>query len=91
MECLVQIQQISVPSWESITCCYCCIAQLLDSRVSVLEDNGGNDGKRSITGLLERVVTLKTAATDHKTRLTTAKADIKGLLKILFGILYTSS
>ena len=51
----------------------------LDSRVTVLEENGGSDGNSSVAELEVRVETLEGTAADHETRLTTAEADIEGL------------
>ena len=50
----------------------------LDTRVAVLEENGGSDGNSSISELEERVTTLEGTATNHETRLTTAENDIDG-------------
>ena len=50
----------------------------LDSRVTVLEENGGSDGNSSVAELEVRVETLEGTAVDHETRLTAAETDIDG-------------
>ena len=50
----------------------------LDSRVTVLEENGGSDGNSSVAELEVRVEELEGTAADHETRLTTTETDIEG-------------
>ena len=58
----------------------------LDSRVTVLEDNGGDDGNSSVAELEVRVETLEGTAADHETRLTTAETDIEGKISQSFAM-----
>ena len=53
----------------------------LDSRVTVLEENGGSDGNSSVAELEVRSETLEGTAADHETRLMTAESDVEGLTK----------
>ena len=55
----------------------------LDFRVSVLEENGGDDGNSSVAELEVRVETLEGTADDHETRISTAESDIIGNFKKL--------
>ena len=55
--------------------------QVLDFRVTVLEENGGNVGNSSVAELEVRVETLEGTAADHETRLTAAETDIEGKIK----------
>ena len=50
----------------------------LDFRVSVLEENGGDDGNSSVAELEVRVETLEGTAADHETRISVAEVDIDG-------------
>ena len=50
----------------------------LDSRVTVLEENGGGDGNSSVAELEVRVETLEGTAADHETRISAAEVDING-------------
>ena len=50
----------------------------LDSRVIVLEENGGGDGNSSVTKLEVRVETLEETAADHEMRISIAETDIIG-------------
>ena len=52
--------------------------QVLDFRVTVLEENGGGDGNSSVAELEVRVETLEGTAADHATRISTAEANITG-------------
>ena len=51
----------------------------LDFRVTVLEENGGDDGNSSVAELEVRVETLEGTATDHETRISSAETNIEGL------------
>ena len=53
----------------------------LDSRVTVLEENGGSDGNTSVAELEVRVETLEETVADHETRVTIAETDIEGWIK----------
>ena len=50
----------------------------LDFRVTVLEENGGDDGNSSVAELEVRVETLEGTAADDETRISTAESDING-------------
>ena len=50
----------------------------LDFRVSVLEDNGGDEGNSSVGELEVRVEILEGTAADHETRISTTELDING-------------
>ena len=50
----------------------------LDSRVTVLEENGGSDGNSSVVELEVRVETLEGTAADHETRISAVETDING-------------
>ena len=50
----------------------------LDFRVTVLEQNGGNDGNSSVAELEVRVETLEGTAADHDTRISSTEADLNG-------------
>ena len=50
----------------------------LDSRVSVLEENGGNGGNSSVAELEVRVETLEGTAEDHETRISSTEIDVNG-------------
>ena len=52
----------------------------LDSRVTVLEENGGGDGNSSVAVLEVRVETLEGTAADHEARITATAVDINGIL-----------
>ena len=54
----------------------------LDSRVTVLEENGGDGGNSSVAELEVRVETLEGTAADHETRITATELDVTG--KALF-------
>ena len=56
-------------------------AQVLDFRVTVLEENGGSDGNSSVAELEVRVETLEGTAADQETRLTAAESDINGKMQ----------
>ena len=45
----------------------------LDFRVTTLEENGGGDGKSSVTEMEVRVEILEGTAADHETRISTAE------------------
>ena len=51
----------------------------LESRVTVLEEDGGDGGNSSVAELEVRVETLEGTAIEHETRLTSAEAEIEGL------------
>ena len=53
----------------------------LDTRVVVLEENGGDDGNSSVAELEVRVETLEGTAADHETRLMAAETDIEGWIQ----------
>ena len=46
--------------------------------MTVLEENGGDDGNSSVAELEVRVETLEGTAAEHETRLTTAETDVEG-------------
>ena len=50
----------------------------LDSRVTVLEDNGGSDGNSSVAELEVRVETLEGTAAYHETRISAVEVDVNG-------------
>ena len=50
----------------------------LDSRVTVLEENGGGDGNSSLAELEVRVETLEGTAEDHETRISALESDVNG-------------
>ena len=50
----------------------------MDFRVTVLEENGGDDGNSSVSDLEVRVETLEGTADDHETRISAAELDISG-------------
>ena len=50
----------------------------LDFRVTVLEENGGDDGNSSVAELEVRVEALEGTAADHETRLSTVETDVGG-------------
>ena len=50
----------------------------LDFRVTVLEENGGDDGNSSVAELELRVETLEGTAAVHETRISAAETDING-------------
>ena len=50
----------------------------LDFRVTVLEENGGDDGNSSVAELEVRVEALQGTAADHGTRISSAELDING-------------
>ena len=52
----------------------------LDFRVTVLEENGGDDGNSSVAELEVRVETLEGTSDDQEMRLTAAENDIEGKL-----------
>ena len=54
------------------------VATDLDDRVTVLEENGGSDGKNSVAELEIRVEVLEGTAADHETRITDAETVIDG-------------
>ena len=57
----------------------------LDLRVTVLEENGGDDGNSSVAELEVRVETLEGTAADHETRISETQSDVTGryiLLKL---------
>ena len=56
--------------------------QVLDFRVSVLEENGGGDGNSSVAELEVRVETLEGTAADHETRISATETDIEGKILI---------
>ena len=53
-------------------------------RVTLLEENGGDDGNSSVAELEVRVETLEGTAADHETRLTTVETDIEGKMSQSF-------
>ena len=61
----------------------------LDFRVTVLEENGGDNGNSSVAELEMRVETLEGTATDHETRISMTETDIEG--KILKWCDYNES
>ena len=50
----------------------------LDSRVTVLEENGGDDGNSSVAELEVRVETLEGTAADQETRISAVEVDVNG-------------
>ena len=50
----------------------------LDFRVTVLEENGGDDGNSSVAELELRVETLEGTAADHETRISSTETVISG-------------
>ena len=50
----------------------------LDFRVTVLEENGGDDGNSSVAELEVRVETLEGTAADQEIRITVAEENIQG-------------
>ena len=60
----------------------------LDFRVTVLEENGGDDGNSSVAELEVRVETLEGTTADHETRLSTAETDIQGLRNTKLSIAF---
>ena len=50
----------------------------LDSRVTVLEENGGDGGNSSVAELEVRVEALEGTAADHETRISAVQADVNG-------------
>ena len=58
----------------------------LDLRVTVLEENGGDDGNSSVAELEMRVETLEGTAADHETRISATESDVTGRysIKVLF-------
>ena len=50
----------------------------LDFRVTVLEENAGDDGNSSVAELEVRVETLEVKSNDHETRISAAELDING-------------
>ena len=50
----------------------------LDFRVTVLEENGGDDGNSSLAELEVRVETLEGTAADHGTRISAVEVDFTG-------------
>ena len=50
----------------------------LDFRVTVLEENGGDDGNSSVAELEVRVEILEGTAADHETRISATEAEIMG-------------
>ena len=63
------------------------VATDLDDRVTVLEDNGGDDGNSSVAEIEVRVETLEGAAADHETRITDAEVDIDDRLLVIYCLL----
>ena len=55
----------------------------LDTRVTVLEENGGGDGNSSVAELEVRVETLEGTVADHETRLTVMEENIEGFSKVV--------
>ena len=51
----------------------------LDFRVTVLEENGGDDGNSSVAELEVRVETLERTAADHETRISATEVDVNGI------------
>ena len=47
--------------------------------MTILEENGGNDGNSSVAELEVRVETLEGTAADHETRISMAETDITGI------------
>ena len=50
----------------------------LESRVTVLEENGGGDGNNSISELEDRVETLEGTVAEHGERITSTESHIEG-------------
>ena len=50
----------------------------LDFRVTVLEENGGDDGNSSVVELEIRVEMLEGTAADHETRINLIESDVTG-------------
>ena len=50
----------------------------LDSRVTVLEENGGGDGNSSVAELELRVETLEGTAADHETSISATEVGVNG-------------
>ena len=50
----------------------------LDFRVTILEENGGDDGNSSVAELEVRVETLEEINADHETRISAAESDVTG-------------
>ena len=50
----------------------------LDFRVTILEENGGDDGNSSVAELELRVEALEGTAADHETRISTTESDVNG-------------
>ena len=50
----------------------------LEFRVTVLEENGGDDGNSSVTELEVRVETLEGTSADHETRIAATESDLTG-------------
>ena len=59
----------------------------LDFRVTVLEENGGDDGNSSVAELEVRVEALEGTAADHETRISAAESDITGEFTVDFFFL----
>ena len=62
----------------------------LDSRVTVLEETGGDDGNSSVAELEVRVETLEGTVADHETRISATEVDVNGknfLILIFFTFL----
>ena len=55
----------------------------LDTRVTVLEENGGDDGNSSVADLEVRVETLEGTVEDHETRISVTETDVTGKQKNL--------
>ena len=51
----------------------------LDFRVTVLEENGGNDGNSSVAELEVRVETLEEITADHETRISDVESHVTGI------------
>ena len=51
----------------------------LDFRVTVLEENGGDDGNSSVAELEARVESLEGTAVDHETRISAVETDVNGM------------
>ena len=54
----------------------------LDFRVTVLEENGGDDGNSSVAELEVRVETLEGTVADHETRISDTESDVTGSRRI---------
>ena len=50
----------------------------LDTRVTALEENGGDGGNSSVAELEVRVETLEATAADHETRISATEIDVNG-------------